>query len=91
VSCFQTPKKEVKEKEARPSGWKKEYGRFHLSRLRYAEEISLTVVQDFDAMDLGDEAVAPRFSCEECRGEMYPEYYKGVHGIEYKISDVRPT
>jgi hypothetical protein len=24
-----------------------------------------------------------------CGGEMYPEYYKGIHGYEYKISDVR--
>lgn len=24
------------------------------------------------------------FSCEQCGGEIYPEYYKGVHGIEYK-------
>ncbi|GAX88681.1 hypothetical protein EFBL_0293 [Effusibacillus lacus] len=55
------------------------------------EEIPLTVVRDFDAMDLGDESVAPRFSCEQCGGEMYPEYYKGIHGIEYRITDVRPN
>jgi hypothetical protein len=29
-----------------------------------------------------------QFACEKCGGEMYPEYYKGVHGIEYKLSDV---
>jgi hypothetical protein len=22
---------------------------------------------------------------------MYPEYYKGVHGYEYRIEDVRPV
>ncbi|MEB3102965.1 transposase [Paenibacillaceae bacterium T2] len=39
----------------------------------------LNVVQNFDAMDDGDPTVPPQFSCEECGGEMYPEYYKGVH------------
>ncbi|MBB6514145.1 hypothetical protein GGQ92_002966, partial [Gracilibacillus halotolerans] len=29
-----------------------------------------------------------QFSCEQCGGEMYPEYYKGIHGNEYKLSDV---
>jgi hypothetical protein len=28
------------------------------------------------------------FACENCGGQMYPEYYKGIHGIEYKISDI---
>jgi hypothetical protein len=53
------------------------------------EAIPLQVVQDFDRMDDGDPTVPPQFTCEECGGEMYPEYYKGLHGIEYKISDVR--
>jgi hypothetical protein len=53
------------------------------------EEIPLNVVQDFDAIDDGDPMVPPQFSCEECGGGMYPEYYKGIHGYEYKISDVR--
>ena len=48
----------------------------------------LSVVQDFDAMDDGDLSVPPMFSCQECGGEMYPEYYKGVHGNEYRLSDV---
>ncbi|HWQ41541.1 MAG TPA: hypothetical protein VN456_05840 [Desulfosporosinus sp.] len=31
----------------------------------------------------------PQFSCEKCGGDMYPEYYKGLHGYEYKISDIQ--
>ena len=53
------------------------------------EAIPFQVVQDFDQMDDGDHTVPPKFACEECGGEMYPEYYKGVHGIEYKITDMR--
>jgi len=41
-----------------------------------------------DAMDDGDSTVPPQFSCEKCGGTMYPEYYKGLHGNEYKITDV---
>jgi hypothetical protein len=37
----------------------------------------------------GDPTTPPMFSCEKCGGEMYPEYYKRVQGIEYKISDIR--
>jgi len=33
--------------------------------------------------------VQGRFSREQCEGGMYPEYYKGIHGQEYKISDFR--
>jgi hypothetical protein len=53
------------------------------------EAIPLKVVQDFDRMDKGDHKVPPKFACEACGGEMYPEYYKGLKGIEYKISDKR--
>ena len=53
------------------------------------EQIPLDVVRNFDAMDDGDPTVPSQFTCEECGGEMYPEYYKGIHGIEYKISVVR--
>jgi len=49
------------------------------------EDIPLSVVQNFDMMDDGDPEVPPQFSCEACDGEMYPEYYKGVHGYEYRI------
>ncbi len=38
-------------------------------------------------MDDGDPEVPPQFSCEGCGGEMYPEYYKGVQGYEYRIDD----
>jgi hypothetical protein len=54
------------------------------------ESIPLGVVRDFDRMDGGDPSVPPKFGCESCGGEMYPEYYKGVHGYEYRIEDVRP-
>ena len=54
------------------------------------EEIPLNVVRNFDAMDDGDPTVPPQFRCEACGGgDMYPEYYKGVHGYEYRISDVK--
>ncbi|RWR03982.1 hypothetical protein D4N35_017725 [Siminovitchia fortis] len=52
------------------------------------EEIRLSVVRDFDLMDDGDPTTPPMFSWEQCGGEMYPEYYKGVHGMEYKLSDI---
>ncbi len=39
-------------------------------------------------MDGGDPAVPPQFECEECRGVM-TEYYKGVHGHEYRIENER--
>ncbi|WP_440897069.1 hypothetical protein ACS127_03530 [Amphibacillus sp. Q70] len=35
-----------------------------------------------------DPSVPPQFSCEQCGGAMYPEYYRGVHGYEYKLLDV---
>lgn len=53
------------------------------------EEIPLNVVRDFDLMDSGDPTTPPMFSCETCGGQMSPEYYRGIHGIEYKISDIR--
>ncbi|MGM8366391.1 hypothetical protein ACLIBG_14625 [Virgibacillus sp. W0181] len=49
----------------------------------------MDVVRDFDMMDGGDPSTPPRFSCEQCGGEMFPEYYKGIHGQEYKLSDFR--
>lgn len=39
-------------------------------------------------MDDGDPSTPPVFSCEKCSGQMYPEYYKGVHGIKYRITDI---
>lgn len=40
-------------------------------------------------MDEGDPSVPPMFSCEKCGAQMYPEYYKGIHGIEYRLSDMK--
>jgi len=55
------------------------------------EKIPLDTVRSFDIMDGGDPTVPPQFSCGLCGGTMYPEYYKGVHGNEYRIEDVRST
>ncbi|TDF97513.1 hypothetical protein E1757_12900 [Paenibacillus piri] len=51
-----------------------------------SEKIPLSVVRDLDRMDDGDPEVPPQFACA-CGGAMYPEYYKGVHGYEYRIED----
>jgi len=40
-----------------------------------------------DLMDGGDPATPPRFQCEKCNGVMVPEYYKGISGTEYKLTD----
>ena len=40
-------------------------------------------------MDDGDPTVPPQFSCEKCGGEMYLEYYMGLHGYESKISEIQ--
>jgi hypothetical protein len=61
---------------------------YHCLACHEEEEIPYDVVRDFDIMDGGDPTVPPKFSCEKCRAEMYPEYYKGIHGQEYKLSDV---
>ncbi len=61
---------------------------YHCLQCRTIEEIPLSVVQDFDAMDDGDLSVPPMFTCEACGGQMYPEYYKGIHGQEYKLTDM---
>jgi hypothetical protein len=53
------------------------------------ETIPYQVVRDFDRMDDGDPTVPPQFTCQKCGKAMYPEYYKGVQGFEYKISDLR--
>ncbi len=33
--------------------------------------------------------IPPQFSCKNCGGEMYLEYYKALHGYEYQISDIQ--
>lgn len=53
------------------------------------EKIPYQVVRDFDRMDDGDPTVPPMFECEQCGGQMYPKVYKGIHGMVYKISDVK--
>ena len=53
------------------------------------ENIPYQVVRNFDRMDDGDPTVPPQFACQKCGKAMYPEYYKGVHGFEYRISDLR--
>lgn len=30
-----------------------------------------------------------RFQCEQCGGEMFPAYYKGIHGQEYRQQGFR--
>lgn len=67
---------------------KKAFVNFHCLTCHEEEEIPYGVVQDFDLMDGGDPSVPPQFRCEQCGGEMYPEYYKGLHGQEYRLSDV---
>jgi predicted nucleic acid-binding Zn ribbon protein len=47
------------------------------------EDIPENVVKHFDIVDIGDISEPPRFSCEECGGEMRPIKYTSVHGIEY--------
>ncbi|WP_156942484.1 hypothetical protein [Alkalihalobacterium bogoriense] len=49
------------------------------------------MVRDFGLMDGGDLMTPPMFSCETCGGEMYPEYYKWVPGIDYMLSDLQET
>lgn len=58
---------------------------------KQTEEIPQKVVRDFDRMDGGDPMVPPQFSCEYCGGEMYPEYYKGIHGHEYQMIEGTPN
>lgn len=48
------------------------------------EDIPRETVEYCDAMDDGDIEVPPRFTCENCGGEMIPKKYKGVHGIQYE-------
>ncbi|MCR8635793.1 hypothetical protein [Paenibacillus radicis (ex Xue et al. 2023)] len=49
--------------------------------------IPLKVVRDFNRMDDGDPEEPPQFRYEACDGERYPEYYQGVHGYEYRLTD----
>lgn len=53
------------------------------------EDIPEKVVRQFDMMDTGDPMDPPRFSCEQCGGEMVPVYYKSIHGITYDYSKLK--
>ena len=82
-------KRKVAKKKKKPQSGQhsKETVKYICLECKGTEEIPLDVVRNFDAMDDGDTTVPPQFRCEECDGEMYPEYYKGVHGYEYRIED----
>ena len=58
--------------------------RFVCLQCNVEEDIPEEVVEYCDAMDDGDIEIPPRFSCENCGGEMIPKKYKGVHGIQYE-------
>ena len=47
------------------------------------ELIPTEVVEHFDFLDDGDPSEPPRFNCEECDGEMIPEYFVSHTGIVY--------
>lgn len=53
------------------------------------EKIPYVVVREFDRMDEGDPSVPPMFACEQCGAQMYPEYYEGIHGVVYRLADVK--
>lgn len=36
-------------------------------------------------------SLSSQFTCEGCNEAMYPEYYRSVHGYEYKITGIRQT
>ncbi|MFD0681442.1 MULTISPECIES: hypothetical protein, partial [unclassified Paenibacillus] len=75
-------KPEKKKKKKSPSNYllNKEAVNYICLQCEEEEAIPLGVVRDFDRMDGGDPSVPPKFGCESCGGEMYPEFYKGVHG-----------
>jgi hypothetical protein len=81
-------RKKEKKGRGKTQGQSKNMVRYHCLCAEQ-ENIPLSVVMDFDAMDDGDPTIPPQFSCTKCGGAMYPEYYKGIHGFEYKISNVR--
>ena len=48
------------------------------------ELIPTEVVEHFDFLDGGNPSDPPRFNCEECDGEMIPEYFGSHTGIVYE-------
>lgn len=65
------------------------YVQYVCSGCDQTENIPYSVVRAFDVMDVGDSIVPPRFSCEQCGGDMYPEDYTGIDGVMYNLSDFR--
>jgi hypothetical protein len=54
----------------------------------YIELYNLIVPKDNDVTgkEKGKKKqLPPQFSCEVCGGGMYPQYYKDVHGYEYRL------
>ncbi|WP_156857209.1 hypothetical protein [Oceanobacillus sp. AG] len=83
----QTTQKRKKKKGTDHLRPKKTYVNYHCLMCHEEEKIPYNVVEEFDLMDGGDPTTPSRFNCEKCGGEMYPEYYRGMHGYEYKLSD----
>lgn len=54
------------------------------TQCKIEEDIPESVVEYFDVMDDGDTSVPPRFTCNNCHGDMVPRKYEGVHGIQYE-------
>ena len=81
-------KRKVKKKKKNPQQvGKKETIKYVCLNCKIEENIPADVVEQFDIMDDGDTSVPPRFSCESCGGEMYPEDYQGIHGEHYKLDE----
>jgi hypothetical protein len=91
VSKKRKPAKRKKKNEQKGSQLTNKTVNYICLQCEEEEAIPLGVVRDFDRMDGGDPSVPPKFGCESCGGEMYPEYYKGVQGYEYRIENVRPN
>lgn len=81
-------KRKVKSKKKNPRNVSKsETIKFVCVSCKEEENIPTDVVEYFDMIDDGNTSVPPRFSCESCGGEMYPEDYQGVHGEHYKLEE----
>ncbi len=58
-------------------------------RCEWHEKFPYDAVRSFELLDDADQSAPPQFVCGVCGGTMYPEYYKGVQGNEYRIDNVR--
>ena len=55
------------------------------------ENIPDSVVKAFDVMDIGDSLVPPRFSCERCGEDMYPQdCWDYVQVIRFSLDEKGP-